>query len=421
MAATDCLFVVEQRSGGTGSVRIIDLATGTVLPDPFLTVPVSTAREQGLLGLAFAPDFATSRLVYTNHTRPDGDTVILEHHVDPANPDRVLDAALSPPRTVLVVDQPFNNHNAGWIGFGPTDGALYVPTGDGGSFNDPGSVAQLLGSPLGKILRIDPRGDDFPADDTRNYAIPQTNPFDQVFGADPAVFAFGLRNPYRCDFDPFTGDLIIADVGQDRAEEISVLPAFTAGQNFGWRCFEGDLDTGLGPCTSPAGITFPVASYSHFAPDFGCSITGGIVVDGCSIPSLRGAYLAADFCSEKIYRMDRDAASGTGWTLTEITEQFSAQGDSLFELLALTSLTSFGRDAQGRVYGTSLTGFVWRLTSAEVAPSAWAEPADVFDFFDVLGFLDAFADQTDAGDFDRDGLYTFFDVLALLDSAAGGC
>ncbi|MEL6740595.1 MAG: PQQ-dependent sugar dehydrogenase [Planctomycetota bacterium] len=406
----DRLFVVEQRSGNTGRVRIIDLSDNSVAPEPFLTLTVSTGGEQGLLGLAFAPDFAATGVLYTNHTRPDGDTVILRHRVSADNPD-----AIDPGQTfqVLELDQPFTNHNAGWIGFGPDDGFLYIPTGDGGSFNDPGSRAQLLSSPLGKVLRIDPTGDDFPADATRNYAIPMTNPFRMVFGADPAVFALGLRNPYRCDFDPFTGDLFIADVGQDAREEISVLPAFTAGQNFGWRCFEGELDTGLGPCTSDAGLTPPVATYSHFSPDFGCSITGGIVVDGCSIPSLRGAFLSADFCSDKIYRLGRNSAGG--FDFEEITSQFTPDSD------ALNAITSFGRDAQGRVYGTSLSGRVWRITSDEIAPAAWSAPEGSFDIFDVIAFLGAFETNADAADTNRDGLFDFFDVVEFLALADEGC
>lgn len=411
----DRLFVVEQRVGNTGRVRIIDLTDNSVSADAFLTVSTATAREQGLLGLCFAPDFATSGLLYTNHTRPDGDTVILEHRVDATDPDRV-DPAFT--RVVLIVDQPFNNHNAGWIGFGP-DGYLYVPTGDGGSFNDPANVSQQLASPLGKILRIDPSGDDFPADDTRNYAIPLTNPFRMVFGADPAVFALGLRNPYRCDFDPFTGDLFIADVGQDAREEISVLPAFTAGQNFGWRCFEGELNTGLGPCTSDAGITFPVATYTHGSPDFGCSITGGIVIDGCAIPSLRGAYIAVDFCSGRFYRLDRE---GDGFRpLEDISAQITPDGDAAFNFFALRDITGFGRDSDGRVYATSLNGYVWRLTSDEIAPAAWAAPADAFDIFDVVAFLGGFDAQSDPADVDRNGLFDIFDVIEFLALADAGC
>lgn len=218
------LFIVEQG----GRIRILDLTTTPPSKKPMAFLQVSglaTGNEQGLLGLAFHPNYSTNRTFFVNYTDTSGTTVIARYTVPAGTPD-VADAASS--RIVLKVPQPFANHNGGWLAFGP-DGFLYIALGDGGSGNDPGNRAQNQGELLGKLLRLDVDGDDFPADPNRNYAIPTTNPFVNVAGARGEIWAYGLRNPWRCSFDRKTGELYIADVGQNEREEVNVQPAGQGG------------------------------------------------------------------------------------------------------------------------------------------------------------------------------------------------
>jgi len=230
---SDRLFVLEQH---TGEIKILDLSTKTVT-GTFLTLPggVSTGNEQGLLGLAFHPDYATNGRFYVNFTNGSGDTQVQEFSRSTADT-----ADASSGRNILSIDQPFSNHNAGWMGFGH-DNLLYVATGDGGSAFDPqGNSQDITNNLLGKMLRIDVNGDDFAADASRNYAIPNSNPFVGQTG-DDEIFAYGLRNPWRNSFDRQTGDLWIADVGQGQREEIDVLINGTSGQNYGWADREGTI------------------------------------------------------------------------------------------------------------------------------------------------------------------------------------
>src|SRR5262245_3028564 len=258
------VFVVEQH---TGQIKILRRPSFSLEATPFLTVPgVSTGEEQGLLGLAFHPDYATNGFFYVYYTDPD--TQVVRYHVS-ANPD-VADPASATP--VLTVPQPQANHNGGWIAFGP-DGFLYVALGDGGNSNDsgPGHTAttgnaqDTTDNLLGKILRIDVDGDDFPSDPLRNYAIPADNPF--VGGpGDPEIWVYGLRTPWRGRFDRLTDDLYIADVGQDTCEELDVQPATSAGgENYGWRLREGVIATPTGGVggAKPPGAIDPIFDYPH--------------------------------------------------------------------------------------------------------------------------------------------------------------
>jgi len=223
---SDRLFVVEQHSA---EIKIVDLSTNTV-SGTFLNLPggVSTGNEQGLLGLAFHPNYDTNGLFYVNFTDNNGVTQVQEFTRQTAD---IADASSA--RNILSITQPFSNHNAGWIGFGQ-DNLLYVATGDGGGAFDPqGNSQDITNNLLGKILRIDIDADDFGTDPSRNYAIPDSNPFVGQTG-DDEIFAYGLRNPYRNSFDRQTGDLYIADVGQGQREEIDVLLSGTSGQNYGW-------------------------------------------------------------------------------------------------------------------------------------------------------------------------------------------
>ena len=226
------LFIVQQ----TGQIRILN--GGTLLPTPFLNISglVSCCGEQGLLGLAFHPDYANNGFFYVNYTNVAGNTVVARYEVSPTDPN-VADPNSA--QTVLTQNQPFSNHNGGQLAFGP-DGYLYIALGDGGSGGDPQENGQNLQTWLGKILRVDINGDDFPGDPNRNYAVPPGNPFVGDPNALDEIWAYGVRNPWRCTFDRLTGDFFIADVGQNAWEEINFQPAASAGgENYGWDVLEG--------------------------------------------------------------------------------------------------------------------------------------------------------------------------------------
>ncbi|MCH2139203.1 MAG: PQQ-dependent sugar dehydrogenase, partial [Phycisphaerales bacterium] len=226
---TDRLFIVEQRSGSTGRVRILDLNTDPpdLLGTPFLSQSVSTGSEQGLLGLAFHPEYEQNGWCFINYTASNGDTVIKRLTVSASNPN-VVDTSSA--ATVMSIDQPYTNHNGGWLGFSPVDGMLYIATGDGGSGGDPGNRAQdITNQLLGKMLRIDV--------DSLPYTNPADNPYVGVTG-DDEIWSYGHRNAWRCAFDSENGDLWMADVGQSAREEINVAAAGSdAGDNYGWRCY----------------------------------------------------------------------------------------------------------------------------------------------------------------------------------------
>ena len=335
------LFVVEQ----TGGIRIV--RNGGLVPAPFLDIGslLIAGGEQGLLGLAFHPQYATNGRFFVNYTRAgDGATVIASYRVSSADPDRADALSRS---ELLIVPQPFSNHNGGALRFGP-DGYLYIGMGDGGGGNDPGNRAQDPQELLGKLLRIDVDGGD-------PYAIPPGNPF-AAGGGRPEIFASGLRNPWRVSFDRTTGDIYIGDVGQHTQEEIDFVPGGQgAGANFGWRVMEGIQCTGLGggpPCGSPT-LTPPILTYGH---DEGCSVTGGVVYRGRNVPVLYGRYLYGDFCSGRLWAAGRDAEGR--WRADVIMETGHA-------------LSGFGEDAEGEVYWADLSaGRIHRLTADASAPLA---------------------------------------------------
>ena len=244
-AGDERLFVVEK----SGRIKIV-LPDGTVLPTPFLNInPIvgSAGSEQGLLGLAFHPNYASNRYFFVNYTNNSGDTEIARYETDPAN----LNQALSNSGTVIMtIDQPFNNHNGGDIAFGP-DGYLYIGMGDGGSGGDPGDRSQDPQELLGKMLRID-------VDNGSPYGIPPDNPFINDTTVLDEIWAIGLRNPWRYSFDRETGDLWMGDVGQNEREEIDMqLASSTGGENYGWRCYEGDLPFNTSGCGLNWGLCIP--------------------------------------------------------------------------------------------------------------------------------------------------------------------
>jgi glucose/arabinose dehydrogenase len=277
------LFIVEKH----GRIRI--LKGGQVLPTPFLDISAevgSRSTEQGLLGLAFHPHYSQSGLFYVNYTDENGNTVIARFHVSADNPDLADPASQV---DILRIDQPYNNHNGGGLAFGP-DGYLYIGLGDGGSEGDPLLNGQNLRTLLGKLLRID-------VDHATPYAIPAGNPFAKSGGL-AEIWAYGLRNPWRFSFDRLTGDLYIADVGQDAWEEIDFVPSgVPGGMNFGWSYYEG-MHPYKGQPPANASFTAPVTEYSH---SDGCAVTGGYVYRGAALPEWQGVYFYGDYCSGNIW------------------------------------------------------------------------------------------------------------------------
>lgn len=248
-------------------------------------------NEGGLLGLTFHPQYETNGYFYVDYTNTDGNTVIARYSVDDTNPNAAdPNSAL----ILLTVDQPFSNHNGGCLKFGP-DGYLYIGMGDGGSGGDPGNRAQNINTLLGKMLRID-------VDNGTPYSSPAGNPYIGVNGADE-IWAIGLRNPWKFSFHRTTGDLWIADVGQEVREEINHVTSGQAGLNYGWRCYEGLAQYDMSECAGITGLTMPIAQYTHNSTA-GCSITGGFVYTGTEFPSLEGYYFFADFCNNKIGTLD---------------------------------------------------------------------------------------------------------------------
>ena len=286
----DTMFVVQQDG-------LIKVARGGTLGGTALDIQgkVSSGSEQGLLGLAFHP---SKSLAYIDYTNTKGDTVIAEYAV---RADGTFDPASA--RIVLTIAQPYPNHNGGKVVFGP-DGHLYIGMGDGGSAFDPERRALDVGKLLGKILRIDPE-----ASGGKPYTVPADNPFVGIAGARPEIWSVGVRNPWRFTFDSANGDLWIADVGQNAWEEIDVARAAQGGGrglNFGWSAMEGNHRANDDQST--VGITPPVYEYPH--GDLGCSISGGTVYRGHTVPALQGWYVFSDYCSGKV-RAIRVGAAGT--------------------------------------------------------------------------------------------------------------
>ena len=350
------LFVLEKG----GRIMIVDLATNTLRSTPFLTVGVtggtSPNDERGLLGMAFDPGFATNGqfyVYYTGGTDAAGTNVLARYTVS-SNPN-----VANPSGSVMMSwSDPFSNHNGGWIGFGP-DGNLYVAVGDGGSANDPLGSGQSLSTPLGKIHRIRPSvGGAAPF-----YSTPADNPF--VGGAstvDDTVWALGLRNPWRCSFDRQTGDLWIADVGQDLVEEVNFQPAGApGGRNYGWRCMEATRSTGLSGCTagSPS-LALPIHSYNHVSGSTsgGYSVTGGHVYRGCRMPQLRGTYFLADYVSNNVWSFRYADGVKTQFTLRNASITPSIEGATVNQIV------SFGEDADGELYVVDYGGQVYKIIPA---------------------------------------------------------
>jgi glucose/arabinose dehydrogenase len=330
------LFVAARN----GQVWVVN-GDGTVVDEPLVDLRdrIKSGGEQGLLGLAAHPDFATDKRVFVNFTDTNGDTVVARLSIDPD------DASRLDPRTfhqLLFVDQPFANHNGGAVLFG-RDRNLYLSLGDGGSGGDPRGNGQSLDTLLGKILRID-----VGAADSDGYTIPPANPFASG-GGKQEILHWGLRNPWRMSFDRSNGDLWIGDVGQGSFEEVDVARFGSPGLNFGWNCFEGNHPFKPDPCKGDEGtITTPIAEYGR---DLGCTVIGGYVYRGSRYPFLQGAYLSADYCTGTIFAIDS--------TSTELVAPVVVGSGSGGQISA------FGDDADGELYVTNLGGEISKVVATQ--------------------------------------------------------
>jgi glucose/arabinose dehydrogenase len=399
------LFIVER----FGYIRIME-EDGTILEEPFLDVSdvviTQIHTEQGLLGVAFHPDFASNGLFYVNYAeaRTNGDMILVEYQVSADDPN-VADPDSA--RAIFATEQPFNNHNGGTIKFGP-DGYLYMSVGDGGMAGDPYNFAQNINNPLGKILRIDVN-----ARDGAGYGIPDDNPFvgqdgyktdrdyfgsgvvqhpeaNQIAqvgsyrpGAVPEIYHFGLRNPWQFDFDPETGDMYLTDVGQVAWEEINFIPAGSRpGLNFGWDFLEG------GHCYPPEGTVGDAEEYSPAAPygtlsgcsvvgvppvaeynhELGCSVTGLGVYRGAEFESLDGVYFAADYCTGRVWGLARDDAGA--WQFEELLQvglQPTSSGRGQNGDLYMTAFDP-NFDADANDPSETPRGSLWRIVAADQVP-----------------------------------------------------
>ncbi len=330
-AGDERLFVVEQ----SGKIRIVQ--ESTILEPPFLDVSsiispealTGDYSERGLLGLAFHPDYAENGIFFINYTDLNGDTVVARYTVSADNPNLADPNSASP---ILQVAQPYPNHNGGHLAFGP-DGYLYIALGDGGSGGDPQGNGQNLETLLGSILRIDVNTD-------QGYLTPPDNPFINQSDAQPEIWSWGWRNPWRFSFDRQTGDMWIADVGQNEWEEVNLEPAGgPGGLNYGWNAYEAAYP--YSGAEAASAVVMPILEYNHAD---GCSITGGYVYRGSALPNLQGTYFYGDWCSGLIWT----AAPDRAWTSTG-----SFQSG--------LSISSFGEDAAGELYVIDYNGTLYRL------------------------------------------------------------
>ncbi|MEO1584669.1 MAG: PQQ-dependent sugar dehydrogenase [Planctomycetota bacterium] len=412
--AEDKLFVIEQE----GAIRVIE--NGVLLATPFLDIDASVfggnsgQDERGLLGLAFDPDYETNGRFFVNYTYTVGqqlNTRIESFERDDSDSSGNT-ADVSSRQTILEFAQDFNNHNGGWLGFGP-DGYLYIATGDGGSGFDPRNRSSDLTQLLGKMLRID-------VSSGSGYTVPNDNPFLQVSGARPEIWAYGLRNPWRTSFDTATGDLWIADVGQGAREEINFQPASSAGgEHYGWRCREGNIATpSITGCPSDLSLyTDPIWDYVSSGR---CSVVGGYVYNGCAIPELQGLYVWGDYCTGEVIAIDPNAA-----TIAEIPLFGFGFG-----------LSSFGEGPDGELYVMDvLAGFINKVVPtnpvdangdgvidsceepcpADVNGDGQATPSDFSAWVQAFNARGAGCDQN------GDGLCTPSDFSAWVQNYNAGC
>lgn len=332
-AAPNYLYILEKK----GKVRIFDTKANKLLSQPFIDISEKIKikmNEQGLLGMAFCPNFPSSGNFYLNYTNRKGDTHISRFKCNPKNP---LLATVNSEQILLTVNQPHRNHNGGWIGFGP-DKLLYISMGDGGAAYDPKNKAQDLSSLLGKLLRINVTGNS-------GYSIPSSNPFIQNPKARPEIYAYGIRNAWRCSWDRATGDFYMADVGQNSREEINYAQKGKGkGANYGWRLREGELQSPknkIGGVAHPS-YTEPIYTYSHGVYfNQGYSITGGFVYRG-PVKVLYGKYLFADWANPQVWTIQ--VKSGKATNYKNWTRELKLREHKIYKI------SSFAEDHKGEVY-----------------------------------------------------------------------
>ena len=356
------LFVIEK----AGLIRVAQ--PGAATTSVFLNITsrvLSSGSEQGLLGLAFHPQYSINGRFFVNYTRQtDGATVVAEYHVSASDPN-IADTTET---VMLVIPQPFTNHNGGMVEFG-RDGFLYIGMGDGGSANDPGNRAQNINNLLGKILRIDidhPNG-------SVPYSSPADNPFSGSMPGADEIYAVGMRNPWRFSFDRATSEMYAGDVGQGAWEEIDII---TRGGNYGWRVFEGRHCTGLDStlCTAASacninGYTCPIFEYDHSAGR--CSLTGGYVYRGARSAVPTGLYIFADYCTGEIWQLNPPDAMGNRTRTLLIDTAFN--------------ITSFGEDEAGEIYAVAQSGTILRLTSSPPPADCSFSISQTSQFFPLEG------------------------------------
>ncbi len=336
-AGDERLFIVEQ----AGLVWVLD-ADGNKFPEPFLDIDdrVGSGGERGLLGIAFHPDYVNSGYFYVNYTNNSGDTRISRFSVTDTDPN------LADPDSeviLMTIAQPFGNHNGGCIKFGP-DGYLYTSLGDGGSGGDPQNNSQNRQTFLGKMLRID-------VDNGSPYSIPDSNPFSTDDETLDEIWALGLRNAWRFSFDRVTGDLWMGDVGQNAWDEIDFQPASSpGGENYGWRCYEGNATFNTSGCNDASTMTFPILEHDiSFNPN--CSVTGGFVYRGCEFPGLWGHYIFSDYCSDKFWSIAPDGQGG--WVSNQLSVSFGTN-----------NVPTFGENSDGELFVSGHNnGIISKITS----------------------------------------------------------
>lgn len=315
------LFVVQQN----GIIKIIQ-PNGTVNSTNFLNInsKITFSGEQGLLGLAFHPQYSTNGYFYVYYNNTAGNITVARYSVSSTD-SNIADA--SSEKILMNISKPFTNHNGGSMHFAP-DGNLWISTGDGGSGGDPNNNAQNKNSLLGKMLRIN-------VNSTGNYDIPTDNPFVGIDGADE-IWSFGLRNAWKFSFDLTLGNVMIADVGQNQIEEINKISISQPGINYGWRCYEGNTAYNTAGCASSDTMTFPISVYNHTGGK--CSITGGYIYRGNLYPAMYGKYFFADYCSRQIGILNSD--NSINWTTAFTGNNFSTFGEDFQKELYIAAVNN---------------------------------------------------------------------------------
>lgn len=340
------IYIVQQ----AGRIKVANVNTGVVSGTDFLNVTsklTSSGNEQGLLGMAFHPNYDNNGYFFINYTKSGGGaTVVARYKCNAGNP---MTADLASEDIVMQVTQPYSNHNGGQLAFGP-DGYLYIGLGDGGSGGDPQGNGQKRTTRLGKMLRV--------GIEDSGYTVPPSNPFVNDTTILPEIWSLGLRNPWRYSFDMATGDMWIADVGQELWEEIDFEPANTPGLNYGWRCYEGNATYNTTGCLPVSNYTAPAYVFSSGTGSGNCSVTGGFVYRGGTYGELYGKYIFTDYCSGKFWTMEPNGSGG--W----ITNQVTTTPQLTYQI------TSFGQDNKGEMYVVSREGNrIYKMTGVLCAPA----------------------------------------------------